>query len=192
MEYILIHTQYNLPRNNVQSKEQYFNLPFQSFKEIPGDVENLYLCEYGKYAGLKFFNISHQFPNLRSLTIGCECFKKVREFILDGLEYLKMVKIAYNCFSPSYEEERDGESDSDDEYKGSKCRIANCPNLNSLEIHDECFNRFYHLELRNVNSLQSINIGSDCFTNADFSLISKTRRIKLIFRSSFTGRDCFG
>ena len=50
------------------------------------------------------------------------------------------------------------------------CRITNCPNLRQLEIGYESFVDFKSFELSNVNSLQSINFGYDCFSFADFSL----------------------
>ena len=91
--------------------------------------------------------------SLQSITFGDCCFKKVREFVLAGLEKLERVKIGENCFWISDEEERaDG-----------VCRITNCPNLHQLEIGNDSFEDFKQFELSNVNSLQSITFGDNCF-----------------------------
>ena len=65
---------------------------------------------------------------------------------------LESVKIGEKCFRISDEECDDG-----------VCRITNCPNLRQLEIGDGGFRDFNQFELSNVNSLQSITFGEDCF-----------------------------
>ena len=50
------------------------------------------------------------------------------------------------------------------------CRITNCPNLTQLEIGDGSFEEFKSFELSNLNSIQSIKFGDNCFNYADFSL----------------------
>ena len=96
---------------------------------------------------------------MKQIEIGCNCFKNVREFVIDGLESLESVKIGGWCFIISSKECDDG-----------VCRITNCPNLRQLEIGDRSFEDFKSFELSNVNSLQSINFGDYCFEYADFSL----------------------
>ena len=155
--YILLHSKYNLVREGMQSKEKYFVLPNQSIRDIPKDVENLYFCGYGNEEDLTVLNFSSfGFNQLRSITIGNECFTKVREFVLDGLEKLESVKIGEKCFRISGEERIDG-----------VCRITNCPNLTQFEIGNRSFEDFKKFELSNVNSLQSIQFGHDCFDYAE-------------------------
>ena len=96
---------------------------------------------------------------LKRIEIGNECFKNVREFVIDGLESLESVKIGRDCFRISYDERNDG-----------ICRITNCPNLRQLEIGDHSFRDFQSFELSNLNSIQSIKFGDCCFWYADFSL----------------------
>ena len=100
-----------------------------------------------------------EFKRLKRIQIGNKCFKHVREFVIDGLESLESVKIGEYCFRISGEERNDG-----------VCRITNCPNLRQLEIGDYSFADFKSFELSNVNSLQSIIFGNECFDYADFSL----------------------
>ena len=96
---------------------------------------------------------------LKRIEIGNECFKHVREVVIDGLESLESVKICKKCFRIDYEERDDG-----------ICRITNCPNLRQLEIVDYSFEDFKSFELPNVNSLQSTNFGEYCFLSADYVL----------------------
>ena len=96
---------------------------------------------------------------LKRIEIGKECFKHVREFVIDGLESLESVKIGEDCFRIDYEERDDG-----------VCRITNCPNLRQLEIGDWSFADFKSFELSNVNSLQSIEFGKYNCKYTDFSL----------------------
>ena len=97
----------------------------------------------------------HFFPllvRLKRIEIGNECFKHIREFVIDGLERLESVKIGGDCFRISENERNNG-----------ICRITNCPNLRQLEIGNGSFEDFKSFELSNVNSLQSINFGNECF-----------------------------
>ena len=96
---------------------------------------------------------------LKRIEIGNECFKHVREFVINGLVSLESVRIREYCFRISDDERNDG-----------ICRITNCPNLRQLEIGDDSFADFKSFELSNLNSLQSIKFGWRCFLFADFSL----------------------
>ena len=103
-----------------------------------------------------------EFKKLKRIEIGNECFQNVREFVIDGLASLESVKIGEWCFKISSDERDDG-----------VCRITNCPNLRQLEIGDWSFKDFQSFELSNLNSIQSIKFGDDCFEYADFSLNGK-------------------
>ena len=100
-----------------------------------------------------------EFKRLKRIEIGNECFKHVREFVIDGLESLESVKIGNWCFRIDWKERDDG-----------VCQITNCPNLRQLEIGDYSFVDFQSFEISNVNSIQSIKFGRECFKYADFSL----------------------
>ena len=97
---------------------------------------------------------------LKRIEIGNECFKHVREFVIDGLASVKSVKIGRDCF-------RKGDEKRDDGF----CRITNCPNLCQLEIDSRSFDDFKSFELSDLNSLQSIYFGYRSFEyDAEFSL----------------------
>ena len=142
-----------------QSKEQYFILPNQSFDDIPKDIQQLYIY-HTNTENMTILNISnYSFYQLKSITIGKDCFKHVREFVVDGLESLESVKIGVGCFKTGDRQRDDG-----------VCRITNCPNLRQMEIGDGSFKDFQSFELSNLNSIQSIKFGDSCFWYTDLSL----------------------
>ena len=96
---------------------------------------------------------------LKRIEIGNECFKNVRDFVVDGLESLESVKIGANCFKIQWKRSDDG-----------ICRITNCPNLTQLKIGKNGFADFKSFELSNLNSIQSIKFDRVCLLYADLSL----------------------
>ena len=96
---------------------------------------------------------------LKRIVIGNQCFKHVREFVIDSLESLESVKFGEKCFRIDWKERDDG-----------ICRITNCPNLTQLEIGDDSFGDFKSFELSNLNSIQSIKFDRVCLLYADLSL----------------------
>ena len=161
----------------MQTKEKYFVSSNQSIQDIPKDIESLYFCVYGNRKNLTKLDFSSfGFTQLRSITIGSNCFHYVREFVLDGLANLESVNIGNECFRISDKERDDG-----------VCRITNCPNLRELEIGWRSFYDFKQFELSNVNSLQSIQFGDNCFKNVrEFVLdgLEKLESVKM-------GEECF-
>ena len=141
----------------MQSKEKYFVLPNQSLKDIPMDVENIYFYRYGngEESLTKLEFSSYGFTQLRSITVYNNCFKNVREFVLDGLDKLESVKIGEKCFSISTKERDDG-----------VCRITNCSKLTQLEIGKYSYLDFNQFELLNLKSLKSITFGDICLVRA--------------------------
>ena len=144
----------------MQSKECYFALPNQSIDDIPNDIEHLNLYKLKNYKCDRLTFPNNSFNQLKSISIGKECFQNVREFVIDGLLSLENMKIGRECFRISGDKERDD----------GICRIANCPNLRQLEIGWNSFADFKLFELSYVNSIQSIKFGRGCFEDADFSL----------------------
>ena len=101
------------------------------------------------------------FSQLTSIIISKNSLKNVRVFVIDDLPKLQTVKIGCDCFRMGWRKERDD----------GLCRITNCPQLRQLEIGNHSFGDFKSFELSNVNSLQSIVFGDECFEFAElFSL----------------------
>ena len=140
----------------MQSKECYFSLPNQSIDDIPNDIQHLYLCGFIDSEQNELIISNNSFHFIKSITIGHKCFQSVRKFVIDGLESLEVVKIGRKSFKRN-------NSGHDDNI----CRITNCPNLRQLEIGDESFSDFKSFEISNVNSLQSIKLGNECFWYAE-------------------------
>ena len=100
------------------------------------------------------FNITNN-SNLKRIVIGESCYRRVREFELNGLSELESVVIGYESFRIS----------------GGSYRIVNCPKLKYIEIGQNSFNDYRSFELNNLPSLQSIDIRERCFYPApSFSL----------------------
>ena len=97
------------------------------------------------------FNITNN-GVLKQIVIGDYCFRSVRVFELDGLGELESVVIGGSSFRIRDYERNDGDY-----------RIVNCPKLKSIQIDYESFQDYHSIELNNLPSLQSIDMGSHCF-----------------------------
>ena len=95
---VILHSKYNLVEEGMQSKDRYFIPPNQSIDDIPTDIQHLFICGFEEYRDEKLIISPNLFHQLKSITIGKECFKHVREFVIDGLESLESVKIGDKCF----------------------------------------------------------------------------------------------
>ena len=191
-DFIILHSKYNLVQEGMQLKDHYFVPPNQSIEEIPANVEHLYFCGFSDYAKNELILSNNSFPQLKSITIDDECFKHVREFVVDGLVRLESVKTGEKCFRMGGRKRDDG-----------ICRITNCPNLRHLDMGRWSFVNFQLFELSNVNSLQSIQFGYYCFECAEKLLLKGRREMWLwfvndvelnewwCFRSSIIRNRCF-
>ena len=127
---------------------------------VPMAVEEFVICDdILNDENITTLHFSPLLLRLKHIVIDYDCFNFVREFVIDGLKRLESVKIGEQCFRIEDEESDDG-----------ICRITNCPNLTQLEIGDSSFEDCKSFELSNLNSIQSIKFGEDCFRYADFSL----------------------
>ena len=105
------------------------------------------------------FNITNN-SNLKRIVIGESCYRRVREFELDGLDELESVVIGQDSFRISDKERNDG-----------SYRIVNCLKLKSIQIDGGSFSDYHSFELNNLPSLQSIVLGGHSFNWApSFSL----------------------
>ena len=78
--------------------------------------------------------------------------KNVNQFVLNGLNELEMVMIRNGSFYPRW-----------NTHRGNRCIIMNCTKLRKLEVRDESFFGYERLELKNLLSLQSIQIKGHVF-----------------------------
>ena len=144
------------------------------FNSIPLDVEDLWIGRFdtsdvseflpSRFQSLKtlvignglFWSVNRLELNnqnsLQILYIGNGCFGKVRVFELDGLSELESVVIGESGIRIDTKERSDG-----------SYRIINCPKLKSIQIGDGSLYDYHSIELNNLSSLQSIDIGQECF-----------------------------
>ena len=111
----------------------------------------------GSYNNMRTLNYS-QYTLLEELIIGDDCFGSVNEFMIDGLNELKSVKIGKNSFT---------NIKSNDYWDYNKANnpnrsfsVLNCIELESIEIGEYSFSDYGGgFELKNLPKLESIKIG---------------------------------
>ena len=91
------------------------------------------------------------------LVIGDDCFENVELFNIDGLNYLKSIKIGMNSFTHV----KSGKWDDDKANNRNRSfSILNCAELESIEIGGYSFSDYAgSFELRNLPKLSTIKIG---------------------------------
>ena len=105
---------------------------------------------YGKYVTI--FELSN-YPNLKRIEIGDNCFVNVKTVRINRLNQLVSLKIGKNSFTQKKHSWGNDESKS--------FHILNCESLESIQIGEYSFSDFAgDFELKNLPQLQSIQIGT--------------------------------
>ena len=94
-----------------------------------------------------------RFAELEELTIGNGCFNYVSKVSMVGLKKLKSVSIGAKSFQ--------------NESNDSELIVSDCPELTSLIIGNESFKGFKEMTLSELDGLETITIGDDCFKECD-------------------------
>ena len=94
-----------------------------------------------------------RFAELEELTIGNGCFNYVSKVSVVGLKKLKSVSIGAKSFQ--------------NESNDSELIVSDCPELTSLIIGNESFKGFKEMTLSELDGLETITIGDDCFKECD-------------------------
>ena len=123
----------------------------RSGRWIEGEYDVIKRFEEGYGNDLGVFD-TNCLKEIERLEIGDGCFKKVNEFVIDGLNDLKSIIIGNNSFELS-EEIREG----------SKCLIMNCDQLREIHIGFQSFYWYESFELKNLPSLISIQLDDGAF-----------------------------
>lgn len=118
---------------------------------LPPDVSSITVKRCNEYE--KELNLS-RFRDLESVKIEENCFPRVRRVRIEGLSKLKRIEIGSGCFKC--------------EREGAALLVKDCSGLTELRIGDYAFSSFGVLQLNNLPSLEHMEIGKDCFKNADF------------------------
>ena len=145
--------------------------------EVPGNGFN----------NVHFF-ILPPFPLLKRIVIGDYSFGSSRSFVLSGLSELESVTIGHKSFMHERDEddvfgggEESNNSDEDDgndsdtssdnnnpstnhtNQADGDCQIFSCPKLKSIQIGYDSFSDYHSFEMKNLPSLQSIQMDDGCF-----------------------------
>lgn len=95
----------------------------------------------------------YRFTKVTRIIIGDNSFENLKEFRIDGLQQLSVLKIGKNSFTK--EKKRHGEDG------GRSFHILNCENLESIEIGIYSFcDCAGEVEFKNLPRLRSLRIGS--------------------------------
>ena len=114
---------------------------------------------------------------VESIDIGNDCFTNVNEFVINGLNELKSLKIGKNSFTK-------GSGNSSRSF-----HLLDCNNLLLLDIGEYTFRNYGGIfELTTLPRLASIIIGDGCFMNVNKFVINGLNELKSIKigMSSFT------
>ena len=103
-----------------------------------------------------------QLSKLKRMIIGKNCFVNTKRFIVDGLNELESLKIGDRCFMPGRWDNRSGRVIGGAK-RGSECVIVNCPKLHQIQIGADSFLCYVKMELKNLPSLQILNLGGKNF-----------------------------
>ena len=113
----------------------------------------------------QFVFFPYWFYSLEFVRIENECFKKVRSFVIDGLNGLEYLHVGMKNFTEAGVEPWYGKR------SGGEFRITNCPKLEDIIIKDWSFSDYHSFEIGNLPALKYISVGEGCFFNASsFSL----------------------
>ena len=114
---------------------------------LPSNIMNNNVCNSSTME-LKF----SQFPLLQKIQIGSNCFKYVRNVLIECNSQLRSIIIGNNCFSLGENERKDG-----------VFQVTNCPLLQELVLNNNSCCDFMVFELDNTPSLSTLHIGDYCF-----------------------------
>ena len=122
---------------------------------------------------LRSLQLSPFMFRLKELSIKPNCFRGVREFIVERLLSLASINVGRDCFTHHYRNDITlGECE-------GTCRISDCPNLRRITFSRDTFYTYKTLDLSNLISLQTISFGRNCFVLApEFSLRSMVNGAK--------------
>lgn len=134
------------------------------FASIESSVTSIkipdWTCNESEFVKLDF----SQFTQLQSLEIGDDCFSYVNVFRINGLYFLKRLRIGKNSFTLVKEREIDENSEEAEEKLNNSARsfhIVNCEQLESIKIAECSFCDFAgEFELGNLPVLKSLKIGT--------------------------------
>ena len=135
-------------------------VPFSlnDIESLDSNITSIYIPNYSMNdETYTIFNFS-RFTILEKLEIGNECFMYVNEFVIDGLNELKSLKIGKNSFTRRT-----------DNNSSRSFVISNCIELESIEIGHHSFSDYGGgFKLVNLPKLSTIKIGEIGYDSYNF------------------------
>lgn len=116
-------------------------------------------------------------PALRELTVGDDCFGRVKTVRLAGLRHLEKVHIGRNCCL----------NDGKPVQPSDGLTVQNCPALRELRVGYQSFYAFSRLVLENLHALESVVVDEYCFRHASGAQFVDLPSLKKVD----VGRYCF-
>ena len=113
-----------------------------------------------------------RFTELKELKIEGKCFDYPSKVRIEGMKQLKRVEIGWSCFTST---------NTDNELV-----VKDCPELSELVIGSNCFSSFTSFQLNGLPRLKRLSIGSYCFKEADLDI----RRMESL-ETIQLGNSCF-
>ena len=124
-----------------------------------------------QYNGMEWTELDLSgFVKVRKIKVGNDCFKNVKKVNICGLSELESVCIGNKSFR------RDGDS------KGGSFSLKNCPKLKSLKMGFCSFEDYLVCVIKNVNALETIEIGDLRYESYNFYYASLELKSVLIHR----------
>ena len=123
----------------------------EDWNALPSGVKSITVSKCDDYQN-EVLDLS-RFTELEALTIGDGCFNYVSKVSVVGLKKLKSVAIGAKSFQ--------------NESNDSELVVSDCPELTSLSIGNESFKGFKEMKLSELDGLETITIGDDCFKECD-------------------------
>ena len=114
------------------------------------------------------------FVHLRELRVGNNCFKNVEEVKLIGLKQLERVVIGDNSFAIKWF--------STGKDPNRHFYLKNCERLKELRIGCDSFVQYSVCKIENVDSLEVIAMGMECFSYASLELKSESKEKRMTNR----------
>ena len=91
-------------------------------------------------------------PSLKTINIGRENMRNVRNFTINGFESLETLSVGSSSFWLNSGARNDGE-----------CIISNCPELISITFDESAFREYEIFRLQNLTNLQSVTLNGANF-----------------------------
>ena len=134
-------------------------LPFTPYdiESLDSNTISLRIPNYSFNIDNYFAFAFSRFSLLEELIIGDDCYEYVNEFMIDGLNHLKSIKIGINSFTHIKRDNWDWAQAND---PSRSFHVLNCNELKSIEIGRYSFSDYGgKFELRNLPKLSIIKIG---------------------------------